>query len=103
MEVRAGRDEIPDRGPRLDDLLEVVEDEQQLALADMAPQVVTGAEHARDLLEHELRLLDRRQLEPEDAGPELGHELRRRLDGEARLAGATRSGEREQPRSLADA
>ena len=76
---------------RLDHLLEVVEQEQQLALADVLGEAVLGAERLRDRLGHERRVAQRREADPEDAGLEGGHELGRRLEREPRLARAARA------------
>ena len=102
MEIRALREDVSDRRAAIGDLLEVVEDEQQFSLTDVAGEVVAGAEGAADLLEHELRIVEWRELDPEDTRAELRHELGRGLDGEAGLARAARSCEREQSRSAAD-
>src|SRR5207253_9232069 len=59
---------------RFDDLLEVVEDEQQLTLADVAREPLPSPEDTADLLRHKLRVVERRQLDPEDARAELRHE-----------------------------
>src|SRR5205823_1671758 len=66
VEVRALREDVSDRRAAVDDLLEVVEDEQQFSLTDVAGEVVAGAEGAADLLEHELRIVEWRELDPED-------------------------------------
>ena len=102
VEVRAPRDQVRNCRAALHHLLEVVKDEQQLALADVADEIFARAERAADFLQHELLVVDRCQLDPEDARPELRHELGRRLDRQAGLAGAAGPREREQPRSVTD-
>ena len=103
MEVRARRDQTGDLRAGLDDLLEVVEHEQQLALPDMPRQLFARAEGAGDLLQHELRVVQSCEPDPEDAGSKFRHELRRRLDRETRLARPPGPVKREQTRAFADA
>ena len=85
-EVRAGLDERREFRRRLDDLLEVVEQDQQLALADVFGKAVLGSQRLRDCRRNERGIAQRRERNPEDAVQELHHELRGGLDPEARLA-----------------
>ena len=52
-------------------LLEVVEQEQHPALADVLGEAVLGAERLRDRLGDQRRIAQRRQRDPEDAGREV--------------------------------
>ena len=61
-------------GRCLDHLLEVVEQEQHLALADVLGQAVLGTERLRDRLRDERRIAQRGQADPEDARLVLGDE-----------------------------
>ena len=90
-EVGAGLDERGELGRRLDHLLEVVEQEQQLALADVLGEAVLGAERLRDRLGDERRVAERGEPDPEDARLVLGHELGGGLEREPRLARAARA------------
>ena len=56
-------------GAALDHLLEVVEDEQHLALADVVGEAVLGAERLPIVGEHERRVADRRQARPRTRRP----------------------------------
>ena len=99
-QVRTGGEKLRELGRRLDHLLEVVEEEQHLPLADVVGQVVLGAERLGDRLGHERGIAERGQPDPEDAGLELGHELGRSLDRQPRLARAARAGERDETRPV---
>ena len=68
----------------------------------MLRQPILRAQCLRDLLAHERRLAQRSQADPEDPRLEARHELRRGLDREPRLAGATRPGERDEPGAVPD-
>ena len=59
---------------RLDHLLEVVEQEQQLTLADVLDEAVLCAERPCNRLRDECRIAERGEPDPEDAGLELGNE-----------------------------
>ena len=63
---------------RLDHLLEVVEQQQELALADVLREAVLRPERLRDRLGHERRVAQRGQADPEDAGRERRARARRR-------------------------
>ena len=60
-------------------MLEVVEHEQQLAIADVVGEHLLRTERLRDRFDYERGIADRRQPDPEDAGTEMGDELCRRL------------------------
>ena len=98
-EIRARAQERRKLGCCVDHLLEVVEQQQQLALADVPGKVVLCAERLRDRLGHERRVAQRRQPNPEDACLVFRNERRRRLQRKPRLARATRPGQRDQPRA----
>jgi hypothetical protein len=66
----------------------------------MLGQAVLRAEGAAYGLGHEGRVTQCGQLDPEDAGLELGHELRRCLQGEPRLAGAAGTAQCDQARPI---
>ena len=88
LQVGAGVDERGKLGCCLDDLLQIVEHEQELTLTDVGGQAVLAAQHLSHLLADESGVTERRQPHPVDARLEVGHELRGRLDGKPRLAGA---------------
>ena len=95
--VRTCLDEIGERGRRVDHLLEVVEDEEHLALADVVGEVVLRTERLRDLVGDQGGVADRCKLDPEGAGLVIAHQLRGSLDRQACLAGTARPGERHEP------
>ena len=100
--LRLGRPRAAARaGRRLDHLLEVVEQQQELALADVLGEAVLRPERLRDRLRHERGVAQRGQADPEDARLECGHELGGGLDGEAGLARAAGAGEGDQARAVA--
>ena len=71
QQLRFGQrlDQPAQLGRGLDHLLEVVEQEQQLALADVLGQAVLDAEGLRDRLRHERRIAQRRQRRPRRRPP----------------------------------
>ena len=69
----------------VDHLLEVVNDEQQLPLADVLGEAVAGAEGARNRLCDERRVAKRGEADPEDARLEGGDERGGGLDRDPRL------------------
>ena len=68
-------EQLRELGRRLHHLLEVVEQQQQLALADVLGQFLLGAERLCDLLGHDGRVAQPREADPEDARLEGGYEL----------------------------
>ena len=58
------------------------------------------AERLRDRLDHERRIAQRREPDPEHPRLELRHELRGRLDRQPRLPRAARTGQRHEPRAV---
>jgi hypothetical protein len=101
-QVRAGLDEVGERGRGTEDLLEVVEDEEHLALADVIGEEVGGAEGLRDLPGDQRRVADRRELDPECPRLLIGYELGGRLDREPGLAAAARPREGDEPSPVTD-
>ena len=99
-QVRACLDERGQLRRRVDDLLEVVEHEQELALADVVRERALRADRPADRVGDERRISDRGQADPEDSGHEVWDELAGRLDRQTRLAGAARAREGEQARSV---
>ena len=99
VEVGARRRERDELGRGLDHLLEVVEEEQQLPLADVLGEAVPGAERLRDRLGDERGVAQRGEPDPEDAGLVRRDERRRRLEREPRLARAAGAGERDEARA----
>ena len=75
-------------GRRLDHLLEVVEQEQELALADVLGEAVLGAERLGDRLGDEGGIAQGGEADPEDARLVRGNERRGGLERESGLAGA---------------
>ena len=84
-------------------MLEVVENDQQLALADVLGDTVPSAERQADRAEHARRLPERGKPDPEDACGEGGNERGGSLDREPRLAAAAGAGEGEEARTASDA
>ena len=97
MEVRADLDERGEVGCDFDDLLQVVEQEQQLPLADVVGEAVFRAEGLPDRFEDKCRVTQHRKADPEHAGLELSDQLRSRLDREPRLARPARPAQRDEP------
>ncbi len=79
-EVRTRFDQVGQRRRRLDHLLQVVEDEEHLAFADVIGDAVLRADRLADLVGDEHRIADRRQLHPECSGLVVAQELSGGLD-----------------------
>ena len=99
-EVRAGLEQRSELRSGLHHLLEVVQQQEQLALADVLGQAVLGPQRLGDGLGDEGRIAQSGEPDPEDAVPELRHQLGRRLDRQPRLPRTTRAGQRHQPRAI---
>ena len=99
-QVGAGLEQLRELGRRLDHLLEVVEQQQELALGDVLGEAVLRPERLRDRLGHERGVAQRGQADPEDTRLERGHELGGDLQREPRLARAARTGERDEARAV---
>ena len=77
-QVGAGLEQLRELGRRLDDLLEVVEQQQKLALADVLGEAVLRPERLRDRLGHERGVAEGGKADPEDPGLERRARARRR-------------------------
>ena len=82
---------------RVDDLLEVVDQQQQLAGGHEPDEVVLRAERLRDRAHDERRVAKRCQSDPEDPVPEVGKQAGGRLDREPGLPRPARAAEGDQP------
>jgi hypothetical protein len=100
VEVRTRGEELAEPGPRFDHVLEVVEEDQHRALADMLGEAVRRADHLPGRREHELRIAQGRERHPPDSVRVALGESSGRLQAEARLAGASRSGQREEANGI---
>ena len=83
-------------GRSVDHMLEAVEQEQEIALADVRAEAVLRAQRLRDRLGHEGWIADGCNAHPEDAASELRHELGSGLDSETRLPRAARAAQRDE-------
>ena len=91
VEVRTGRRSARELRRGLDHLLEVVEQEEHLPLADVLGEPVLRAERLRDRLRHERGLAEGGEPDPEDTRLVRRDELRRGLESEPGLARAARA------------
>ena len=98
-EAARGREHVGDRRSRIEEVLEGVEHEQELAFAQEAGQVVGGADGLCDLREDELAVRQPDERHPEDAVVQGAVELGGDLEREPRLAGAAGPRHGEQPRT----
>ncbi len=96
-QVRALREQADQLGRDVDHLLDVVEQQQHAAVADVAGQVVGEAQHVRRLAEHQAGVAHRGERHPVDPAPVLVGDGCDRLQPEPGLAGPAGAGEREQP------
>ena len=99
-EVGRGHEQRRDVGRRADRLLEVVEDEKELAAADLRGSVALAAQALGNLGHDQGRLANRRELDEAHPVFERLDELGRGGDREARLADSAGAGERDEPRPL---
>ena len=97
-QVRARFDQRRQLRRGVDYLLEVVQQQQQLPFPDVLMEPLPRPERLRDRRKHQVGVAQPRQLDPEDAGLEVGHQLPGHLDREPRLARAARTGQRDQAR-----
>ena len=79
-------------------MLEVVEQKEQLLVADLVGDAVISADRLAGRLEDQLRIAQRRERNPENAVGKALRRLGRRLEGEPRLARPAGPREREQAR-----
>ena len=70
----------------VDDLLEVVQDEDRVTIRDVVGQRALGADRPSDRFDHQRRVPDRREPDPEHPRSVTGDETTRQLDRQARLA-----------------
>jgi hypothetical protein len=97
LQMRTRLDESRNVARGLDDMLEVVQQQQQLLVADDGRELLARAERLSDRRQDELRVADRRQQDPVDTVREVADDVGRSLDREACLARPARPGESEQP------
>ncbi len=102
-EVGAGGEERRKLGCRLDHLLQVVEQQEQLPLCNVGGEIVLGAERVGDRLTDEGGIAEGGQPDPEDACLVGTDETGSCLDRESRLARAARTCERDEAGALLDA
>ena len=102
-EVGAGGEERRELAGGGDHVLEVVEQHEQLALADVVGEPVLRAERPGDRLRHQAGIAQRGELDPEDPRVVVGNERAGGLDRQTCLAGAARAGERQEARAAGDA
>lgn len=105
LEAGAGREKVSDQRGGLNHLLEVIEQEEHLPVAQITLEALKerllcalhDAERPGDGGGDEIGVRYGGQLDEEYAALELVHELRSRLQSEARLACSSRTRERQQP------
>jgi hypothetical protein len=81
-------------------VLEVVQQQEQLALPDVLGHAVLGPQSLGDGLGDKGRLAQSGEPDPEDAVSEVRHQRGRRFDRQSRLPGPARAGERHQSRAI---
>ena len=103
-QARSSRQQVDDDRRRVEDLLEVVEDEEDVAVAEIAPErldhrPVGGfpeADRGADRRGHEVRVADGGELDEEDAVLVCGQAFGGDLQREARLACSAGPGQRDE-------
>jgi hypothetical protein len=108
LQPRGARAEPRDGGRRGEHLLEVVEDEQQLLVAQVAverledrlPRLLAQADRPRDRRRDQLPVAHGRERDEEDAVRELLDDVGSELQREPRLPGAARARERQRPQAV---
>ena len=85
---------------RVDHLLEVVDQQQQLTFADVLGDTVLGAQRLGDRLGHERRVAKRCQADPEDPGLECRNKLVGDLERKPRLTRRRPAPKRDEARAL---
>ena len=78
-------------------MLEIVEKEHDLAVAEKGAKVVGCADRLRDLARDETRVGERAEWNPEDAVLDRADELSRDLKRQSSLARSTRPSDRDEP------
>ena len=96
VEPRAGAEQTGDVGRRFGQVLEVVEEQQHRVVPDVLAQLSPRSDRLPRRLQHELRVAQRSERNPEDARGVAVGRLRDCLQREPRLAGAAGPGQREQ-------
>jgi hypothetical protein len=99
--IRTACEQVAEGQNGFEEVLEVVEQEQELPVSHVLPELLARPELLGRRLEHQARLAQRRERHPPDPVLVLGDEHGRGLDGEPRLARAADPCEREQPHRLA--
>src|ERR671934_2689598 len=94
LQVWTGCEQLAETGRSLDHLLEVVEDEEHSPVADVLRGIALRADRGGDRRKNELGISNRLQPDPPDAVLVFVDELGRGLDGDARLPGTARPGQR---------
>src|SRR5439155_5763969 len=96
LKVRTGGEYPGELACRIDQMLEVVEDEQEPAVGDAVGKTVLRFDCLGGNLEHELRVPQRRKRGPEDAVGIVVGGFCGRLEREPGLPGSGRAGQRQQ-------
>lgn len=99
-QVRTGPQQCGQLDRRLDHLLQVVEHEQELLVADVGRQLLLCPERPRDRVHDQRRIPNRRQSDPEHSGGKVAYQLPCRLDRQPRFPRPTRADESQEPRGL---
>ena len=97
VQIGAGAEQRRQLGRRLDHLLQVVEQQEQLAFADVLGEAVLGSQRLGNRLADQRRVAQRGEADPEDACL-VGRDKRcRRLERESSLPRPARARQRHQP------
>ena len=100
VQIGTGAEQRRQLGRRLDHLLQVVEQQEQLAFADVLGEAVLGSQRLGNRLADQRRVAQRGEADPEDTGLVLGNERRRSLDRQPRLPRAAGARQRDQARAF---
>ena len=92
--------EVGNRRCRGQEVLEVVEEQHELAVAEKAAEVVGGADRLRDLARDEIRVDERAEGDPEDTVRDRADELGSDLQREPGLSRTARPRDRDETSSL---
>ncbi len=93
-------EQLAEGGCGREQVLEIVDQEQQLLVAEVVRQLVAGADRLRDLLDDQARVGERRERHPEDAVLVGADQLGGHLERQPRLARPARPGDRDQARAV---
>jgi hypothetical protein len=102
VQVAACLNEVSQLRSSLENLFEVIEHKQHLALGDVFVDSIVCSESACNRVEHKRRITDHRQGHPENARLELGNKLCGGLQREPSLARTPGSREGGKPGALGD-